>query len=228
MLLKIKRKNVENGLQLHDLKLKYTGINDTVDILASSNKELAESLKKANELLKNAKKIVRETTMLTGKVNKTLEIINMLNSNTLESELAIDMLTNKGYKLPYLSGNTVEMRLFKDKLYVNYFKTVVFNGKSYKVSATQNFMTLDFQNQDFLKVDVLELVEKCTNEENRSILVQVLNNCIDSDSEVQTMNINTISNENKSEVEQKIQELNLKFDSVLKALEVYDNETVEK
>lgn len=228
MILKIKRKNIEKGLQLHDLKLKYTGMNDTVDILSNSNKELAESLKKADALLRNAKKIVKETTMLSGKVNKTLEIVKMLNDNTLESEIAIDMLTDKSYKLPYLSGNTVEMRLHNEKLYVNCFKTVIFNGKSYKTSASQNLLILDFQEQDFLKVDVLEMVEKCKNEENRSILVQVLNNCIDSDSEVQTMNINTISNENKSEVEQKIQELNLKFESVLKALEVYEGDTSEK
>ena len=228
MIIKIKRKNVENGLQLHDLKLKYTGMNDTVDILSNSNKELAESMKKADALLRNAKKIVKETTMLTGKVNKTLEVISMLNSNTIENEIAIDMLTSKGYKLPFLSGNTVEMRLHNEKLYVNCFKTVVFNGKSYKTSASQNLFILDFQDKDFLKVDVLEMVEKCKNEENRSILVQVLNNCTETDSDIQTMNINRISNGNKVETEQKIQELNLKFESVLKAMEVYNNGTTEK
>ena len=228
MILKIKRKNVENGLQLHDLKLKYTGMNDTVDVLSSSNKELANSLKKANELLKNAKKTVKETTMLTGKINKTLEIVKMLNNNTLESEIAVDMLTNKVYKLPYLTGNSIEMRLHNEKLYVNCFKTVVFNGKSYKTSATQNLLILDFPEHDFLKIDAVELIEKCETEENRSVLIQVLNNCVDSDDGIQSVNINTIRNGNKSELEQKIQELNLKFDSVLKALEVYNNETVEK
>ena len=224
MMLKIKRKNViGKSLQILHTTEKLTGINDTIDVLSKNNEKLAQTVKNANELLKKAKKSVKELNV-NGSLTKKLETIKLLGGHDVVSQVAVDLLTSKDYKLPYLQGQSVEFLEHNDVLYCNVTEIVVFNGEMFKTSATRNLFKLEFANQDFLRLDVLELVRMIKNDTDKALFYNMFYNESTSEMDVPQVNLNTVYNENRAEVELKVQELNIKFESIMKALEVYANE----
>ena len=161
-------------------------------------------------------------------MTKKLETIKLLDGHNVVSQVAVDLLTSKDYKLPYLQGKSVEFLEYNDVLYCNLTEVVIFNGELYKTSATRNLFKLKFENQDFLRLDVLELVKMIENDTDKAIFYNMFYSESVSEMDVPQMNLNTVYNENRTEVELKVPELNIKFKSVLKAMEVYNNGTTEK
>ena len=207
MLLRVRQKNVKDGLTILSGKVKNMGIADTVELLKNvASEDLINGLKNAQVLSMQVKKDFQDVQGQLLKKIKMIEYVETLESYTpFEKALTMDLITNnKMLKADFIKGSKLHFRLVDGQLQVllNEFINIPFVNDNIDYTAPEKIFDVEFKDgQDFIDIDTIQLLNNCDTR-NKAVLSEVINSIVGLD--INSNNINTIKNASIEDLNSKI------------------------